>query len=336
MIDLSKIVVIIPALNPNENLITLVEELKIEGLSNIIVINDGSDLDKKKIFQKLKDEKKVTIYENKKNFGKGKTIKIGIEKVLNEDIIGIVTVDADGQHLASDAKKVAEKLENGKIVLGERNLKRNVPFFSKVGNIFSSLYLKMYSGIYLEDTQTGLRGIPKKYFEFSLNIKGERFDYEMNFLKEVCRQKINLELVEIETIYEKRIKNFRVIKDSYIIYKDFFKNIISSIVSAIIDIVFFMIFIFGKMPIFYANIVARIISGFCDFTINKKWVFKESHTNDSKKIYGYISLFVVQMILNSIIVTFFSNYYGNLLILKILINLIIYVINFFIKKLYIF
>lgn len=335
MINLDKIVVIIPALNPNEKLIYLVNELKQEGLNNIIVINDGSDTEKESIFQRLKEEN-ITVYENEKNFGKGKTLKIGIDKVLNEDILGVVTVDADGQHLASDARKVAEKIENGKIVLGERNFKEKVPFFSKIGNKFSSIYLKIYSGVYLEDTQTGLRGIPKKFFDFALKIEGERFDYEMNFLKEVCRQKIELELVSINTIYEDRIRNFRVFKDSYIIYKDFLKNIISSTISAIIDISLFMLLVWLNLPIFYSNVIARIISGFCDFKINRKWVFKESHTDEFKKIYKYTILFIIQMVLNSVIITIFSNYYENLLILKLFINLIIYIINFFVKKIYIF
>ena len=334
---LEKVVIIIPALNPNETLITLIEDLKKEGIDNIIVIDDGSKDENKKIFQLLKKFENVLVFENEKNFGKGKTLKVGIEKVINKDITGVVTVDADGQHLACDARKVAEKMcDTGNIVLGERNLKKNIPFFSKIGNIFSSIYLKLKTGTYLEDTQTGLRGIPKKYFDLALNIEGERFEYEMNFLQYVCAEKIDLELVQIETIYEKRIRNFRILKDSYIIYKDFLKNIISSMISAIIDILFFLFFVYIRIPIFYSNVVARIISGIFDFNINKKWVFKENHKNDKIKLYKYSVLFIVQMILNSIIVTIFSNYMENLLILKILINLLIYIINFFVKKIYIF
>ena len=334
---LEKVVIIIPALNPNETLITLIEDLKKEGIDNIIVIDDGSKDENKKIFQLLKKFDNVLVFVNEKNFGIGKTLKVGIEKVMNKDITGVVTVDADGQHLACDARKVAEKMcDTGNIVLGERNLKKNIPFFSKIGNIFSSIYLKLKTGTYLEDTQTGLRGIPKKYFDLALNIEGERFEYEMNFLQYVCAEKIDLELVQIETIYEKRIRNFRILKDSYIIYKDFLKNIISSMISAIIDILFFLFFVYIRIPIFYSNVVARIISGIFDFNINKKWVFKENHKNDRIKLYKYSVLFIVQMILNSIIVTIFSNYMENLLILKILINLLIYIINFFVKKIYIF
>ena len=96
----------------------------------------------------------------------------------------------------------------------------------------------------------------------------------MNFLKKACREKMELELVRIETIYENRTRTFRIFKDSYIIYKDFLKNIISSIISAIIDILLFLMFVECNVPIFYSNVIARIISGVCDFSINKGWVFK--------------------------------------------------------------
>ena len=37
-------------------------------------------------------------------------------------------------------------------------------------------------------------------------------------------KKIEFDTVDIETIYEGRIKNFKPIKDSYRIYKEFLKN----------------------------------------------------------------------------------------------------------------
>lgn len=339
MNNLNKIAIIIPALNPNEKLIELVKELKVVGLTNIIVIDDGSRLENKKYFLELKKVSGVTVYENEKNYGKGRTIKKGIEKVIDDkEIFGLVTVDADGQHLASDARKIAEKVEKEeKITFGERKLKnKDVPLFSRIGRIFSTWYLKLKTGVYLEDTQTGLRGIPRKYFDLALQVSGDRFDYEMNFLEKICDEKIEFDLVDIETIYKNRIKNFRIFKDSYIIYKEFFKNLISSILASVIDVFFFWIFIKLNVTIRYSNIVARILSGIFDFTLNKKWVFKNSDINNSLKLIKYSILFIIQMMLNTILVEYFSMYAENLIILKIIINISIYIINFFIKKIYIF
>lgn len=337
---LKEVVILIPALNPNEGLIALVEDLKKENLNNIIVINDGSISECNNIFSKLTKKYDIKVYNHEVNLGKGQAIKTGISKIKNDNIIGVVTVDADGQHLAKDARKVAEKLGLAKIILGERYLEgKNVPLPSKIGNKFSSIYLNLLTGAKLTDTQTGLRGIPKKYFELALNVNGQRYEYEMNFLKEVYKNKIEVETIPIETIYENRIKNFRILKDSYIIYKDFLKNIISSLISAIIDVILFQLFVCSGVYVFYSNIFARIISGISDFSINKKWVFRNNKNSNNRvvELSKYTILFMIQMLINSILVTVLNQYYSNIiLIIKIIINFLMYIVNYFIKKKFIF
>lgn len=337
--NFDKIVILIPALNPNENIIKLVKELKEECFSNILVINDGSNEENRKYFDILKKDLKIKVYEHEKNYGKGRALKNGIKQVFNDDIIGVVTVDADGQHLVKDVKNVAQKMQDGNIVLGERNFRnsKDVPFASRIGNLFSSLYFKLLTGLYLKDTSTGLRGIPKKYFELALNTDGDRYDFEINFLKEMYYNKVKFDSVEIEIVYENRIKNYRVIRDSIIIYKEFFKNLISSLICAVADILLFWIFTVNINSIFLSNIFARMISGILDFTINKWWVCGKK---DSKKTISefvkYAILFVVQMILNSVIVTILSKIFRTVILIKLIVNLLLYIINFFIKNRYIF
>lgn len=339
MKNLNEIVILIPALNPNEKLIDLIHDLQKEQLNNIIVINDGSNEECRHIFLSLKNSN-VKVYEHEENMGKGQAIKTGIEKVINDDIKGIITMDADGQHLASDAKKIAQRLENDEVILGKRHFKGNykVPLASKIGNAFSSLYFKLITGIYLEDTQTGLRGIPKKYLNFALEVSGSRYEYEMNFLKQMYYKKIKFDTVDIETIYEGRIKNFKPFKDSYIIYKEFIKNIISSITCAIVDILIFYILVSKNMSVVPANVLARITSGVLDFGLNKKWVFRiEKTTNTLCEASKYVILFIVQMLINSLLIYILNQYYAKWIVtIKIVINIIMYLVNFFIKKKFIF
>ena len=264
-------------------------------------------------------------------------ISAGI-KITN--ILGVITVDADGQHLVKDVKKVAIKLEEEeKIVLGERDFKssKEVPLASKLGNKFSSFYFKLLTGMYLKDTSTGLRGIPKKYFDLALNTQGDRYDFEINFLKEMHYNKLKFNSVDIEVVYENRIRNYRIIKDSIIIYKEFFKNLISSLICAIVDILLFWLFAEKIGIIFLANVLARICSGILDFTINKYWVCNKKKSK--KTFYEFIKytiLFVVQMLVNSLIVTILSNIFGALILIKLIVNLVLYIINFFVKNRYIF
>ncbi len=136
-------------------------------------------------------------------------------------------------------------LETKSITLGERQFDNpNMPLKNRIGNRISALYLKVSTGLKLTDTQTGLRAIPRKYFDFALSVPGDRYEYEMNFLEHISKEKIPLTSTEITTIYEENwTTHFHPLKDSYRIYEKFFKNIIASASSAIIDVGLFMLFI---------------------------------------------------------------------------------------------
>ena len=221
---MDKVIVIIPAYNPNEKLIELVEKIDNE----IIIINDGTSKEREYIFKKLVPS--IIVLNNKVNKGKGYSLKKGfkyVENNLQEDIIGIVTADADGQHKAEDVQKIIYRLKENydkkseKIILGSRNFKqKGIPFKNKIANKISSYIFKKKSGIYMKDTQTGLRGIPRKYLQEVQKISGEGFDYEQNMLKNIVKRKIPYEELEIMTIYNRNNKsNFKIFKDSYRIIK---------------------------------------------------------------------------------------------------------------------
>ena len=224
---MDKVIVIIPAYNPNEKLIELVEKIDNE----IIIINDGTLKEREYIFKKLAPS--VIILNNKLNKGKGYSLKKGfkyVEDNLQEDIIGIVTADADGQHTVEDVKKIIYRLKENfdkkseKIILGSRDFnQKGIPVKSKIGNIVISYLFQKKSGIYLKDTQTGLRGIPITYLKQLINIEGSRFEYEQNMLKYIIKEKIKLEELKIKTVYNKSNKtNFKICSDSYKIIKSIF------------------------------------------------------------------------------------------------------------------
>ena len=124
----------------------------------------------------------------KKNRGKGHALKTGFEYILNNtnESIGVVTADADGQHLVKDILSIAAEVYNqkDKIVLGERKFVGKVPLRSKVGNTATRGIFTLVSGQKILDTQTGLRGFPIKLLPWLLSVEGERFEYEMNMLLE--------------------------------------------------------------------------------------------------------------------------------------------------------
>ena len=344
MIIYNNIAVLIPALNPDKKLIRLVQELNQIGLVNTVVIDDGSNNETQSVFDELQNFGTHVIH-HPSNQGKGAALITGIRWIKKNQpkIVGIVTADADGQHAPKDILKVAyTMLLDNCIVLGTRNLsKPEVPLTSKIGNTFSAIYFALKTGKIIKDTQTGLRGIPSRFFKLALNVEGDRYDYEMRFLEQMSAKGVCYVLVDIETIYEEdRVTHFNTVSDSLTIYKSFFKNIASSILSALVDIAGFMLFISFGNQIFFATVAARTISGIFNFSLNKIWVFKKrSSHNTRNEFFKYLSLFTTQMILSGLFTDSLSTLFqfqNGLLFSKIIVDCVLFIGSYLVQRFWIF
>ncbi|MCD8050006.1 MAG: glycosyltransferase family 2 protein, partial [Clostridia bacterium] len=195
-------IALIPAYEPVSLLPDVLRTVKDRGF-HIVLVNDGSSEDKKDLF--LEAEKYADVLEHKMNRGKGRALKTGMEyiKLHFPPDCTVVTMDADGQHTAEDAVKVAADAEEnpGALILGSRKFTGNVPLKSLFGNTITRLVYKLSTGHKIYDTQTGLRAFNAALIPTLLNIQGERFEYEMNVLLELARKNIPIRETPIETIY---------------------------------------------------------------------------------------------------------------------------------------
>lgn len=224
-----KYVPVIPCYNPPEVFSNIILELYSMGVRDVIIIDDGSN--NKRIFS-IANKKGYTVIEHNTNKGKGEAIKSGIRyyrKHFINKYKGIVMIDCDGQHRVWDMDKVGqEMIHSDKFTMGVRNFNIDgVPFRNKMGNKITSLVFKWMFGVYIKDTQTGLRGVPNRLIDTVLNIDGERYEYEINMLMDIVKMKEEIKEVEIETVYDnnrKRYSYFNPFKDSYRIYKEMIKK----------------------------------------------------------------------------------------------------------------
>lgn len=224
-----KYVPVIPCYNPPEVFSNIILELYSMGVRDAIIIDDGSN--NKRIFS-IANKKGYTVIEHNTNKGKGEAIKSGIRyyrKHFINKYKGIVMIDCDGQHRVWDMDKVGqEMIHSDKFTMGVRNFNIDgVPFRNKIGNKITSLVFKWMFGVYIKDTQTGLRGVPNRLIDTVLKIDGERYEYEISMLIDIVKMKEEIKEVEIETVYdnnEKRYSYFNPFKDSYRIYKEMIKK----------------------------------------------------------------------------------------------------------------
>lgn len=276
--DIDSIYIVIPAYEPDEKLIVLVDELLEQDNLKLIVINDGSSADKKAIFDDVRNKTQLLTHEV--NRGKGAALRTAFEYIDKnaQGTYGVITADADGQHKPADIIRLAEALKThpDKLIMGCRRFKGDIPLRSRFGNNMTKAVFRFAAGVGVSDTQTGLRGFSNRLMGFMLGLDGDRYEYEMNMLLEAARENIGFYEVPIETIYldENKSSHFNPIKDSLRIYKDILKFSFSSLLSFIVDYLLYSVLFAFSGRIMLSNITARVFSSIFNFMLNKKVVFK--------------------------------------------------------------
>ena len=141
----AQVTIAIPSLNPDEKLLHTVQDLIRLGFTDIILINDGSEAECVRFFPS--DLPECTLLTHPVNRGKGAAMKTAFQYFLDSGrtTAGIITVDGDGQHKASDVLKCAEELiRSSSVVLGVRDFNQpNVPRRSRLGNKITSLIVAL-------------------------------------------------------------------------------------------------------------------------------------------------------------------------------------------------
>ena len=242
-----KKVSLIPAYEPTESLIDLLKELKKDKFT-IVVVDDGSGKKYKKIFDKAKDYAEVISYTP--NMGKGHALKEGLKLIKDKySDYKIVTMDSDGQHTVKDANRLLEQVKPNTLLLGKRMIEKNTPLRSRLGNTITRVVNYLASGVKIYDTQTGLRAFDSSIIDYLLNVKGNRFEYEMKCLLQSKKNNVNIEEIVIKTIYlnNNSGSHFNTIKDSYRIYKEIIKFIFPSIIYMVLGLLLFWI-IYRYLP----------------------------------------------------------------------------------------
>lgn len=330
-------IALIPAYQPGEALIELVNSLSNSGF-DIVVVDDGSGSKFNTVFNKVSEVAYLIQYDN--NMGKGSALRTGlcyIQKNYKEPFV-VVTADADGQHKMKDIIRVTDEAQNNRdsLVLGSRRINKNVPLKSKFGNIVTRGVFGLVTGRRVYDTQTGLRSFSDKLLTDMRQISGDRYEYEMNVLMEFSRKSIPIKEIEIETVYldDNSSSHFDAVRDSARIYKEILKFSASSLSSFLVDYVFYCLFNLVA-DITVSNVMARIISASYNYTINRKIVFK-SKESIVNSLFKYVLLAVCILICNTYILKLLVSIGINKYTSKIFAEIIMFIFSFLIQRFFIF
>lgn len=336
------VVVIIAALNPDQRLLDLSRQLHEMGFDRFIVVNDGSSPSADQVFNKIAGDPGVTVLNHAVNCGKGRALKTAFNYFLAryQDYHGVVTVDADGQHAAEDIKKVAEVLltTQHSLVLGTRSFSKQVPFRSRIGNVFTKYVFRYILGTKVSDTQTGLRGIHASLLASFLKLSGERYEYEANMLIYACRSSKRILEVPIKAIYldGNRSSHFEPFRDSLRIYFVFFRFAIASAFTSLIDLAAFTMYIALADSLPQAIVAGRSCSVAVNFFLNKKFVFKSEKKLFSSLI-SYLALVALLAFVSFLMIDYLHKHFGIAVVVsKLISETILFIFSFSIQNNFIF
>ena len=168
MVKKDKILVVIPAYNESENIESVLKEIKKDiKYADILVINDCSKDNTAEIVKK----NKVHCITNVFNMRYAWAVQTGLKYARDNGYDYVIQMDADGQHIASEAEKLylEAKKTNADIVIGSRYLVDTgypCPFFRRIGTKFFSVLIKLFTGKKIADPLSGFQCLNRDVIEY--------------------------------------------------------------------------------------------------------------------------------------------------------------------------
>ena len=332
-------IALIPAYEPDERMIALAKTMSGRGFL-VLIIDDGSGPAYQPVFETA--GRSATVLTHERNRGKGAAVKTGLTWI-NENLNApytVVTMDADGQHLPEDAAKIcaASEAEPDSLILGGRRFEGNVPLRSRFGNGVTRWVFRLSTGAKVYDTQTGLRAFSDRLLPAMLDVKGERYEYEMNVLMIWAQEKRPLRELPIQTVYHdgNRSSHFHALRDSARIYREILKFSASSVMCFALDYGLFCLFSLLTGKVIFSNIAARLISGSTNYTVNRRLVF-ESRAGVGRSLLQYALLAAGILAVNTMSLWLLVTALGmNRYLAKILIEAALFAASYLVQRRWIF
>jgi uncharacterized protein (DUF2062 family) len=205
----------IPVYNNGDTLRGVVEGC-LAVLRNVVVVDDGStDADVPALLTGLD----VTLIRHEENLGKGAAILNALGYVSSQGGLYMVTVDADGQHDPEDLGKFIPLMMGGEdsLIVGCRDFNtENVPERSRFGRKFANFWLRVETGVRLDDCQSGFRAYPVRHMS-GMTFLGTRYDFEAEVLTRLAWAGVKIKSVDIGVRYppsDERVSHFRPFMDN--------------------------------------------------------------------------------------------------------------------------
>lgn len=211
--------IVIPVYNHRAELCRVALEALEYG--DVLIVDDGSTDGAQADVASLP----VKLIRHNKNRGKGAAILTASAYAKEQGYTHIVTMDADGQHLATDLPKFFAKVEANPeaVVVGVRDFsnaeQRNIPTSATFGRAFSNFWFRVQTGEKGLDTQSGFRAYPVALLQ-QLSFSESRYSFEIEVLVKAVWAGLSVEWLPVNVYYpepDKRVSHLHRVKDNILI-----------------------------------------------------------------------------------------------------------------------
>lgn len=188
--------VIIPAYNEEKTIESVLQALKTAHLPplEIIVVDDGSRDNTRKILKKIEKKYIDTLILRKENGGKGAALRDGIAKATGDFV---VIQDADLEYDPNDLPSILQPLLDGKadVVYGSRFMgsaaHRVMYFWHYLANKYLTTLSNLFNNLNLSDMETGYKMFRRELIQ-SIEITENSFGIEPEITAKIAHKKARI------------------------------------------------------------------------------------------------------------------------------------------------
>jgi glycosyltransferase involved in cell wall biosynthesis len=205
--------VLIPCFNEAATIVSIVDAVLALG-ATVIVVDDGSDDGT----PELVAARPVTLLRQTARSGKGEALRRGFREALRQGYDAIVTMDGDGQHLASDIPRIVAAAARypEHLVIGARLLDQSQqPRSRRRANAVADWGISWACGQPVTDTQSGQRWYPRAALDL-VDLSAQDFVFEAAVLIAASREmRLGVVSVPIASRYQRGLRRsyFNPVRD---------------------------------------------------------------------------------------------------------------------------
>ncbi len=342
-------IVVIPAYQPDDRLVDLVNELREKTAYPILVVDDGSSSDRAPVFEAV--GRICTVLRHPLHMGRGRAVKTALSYAVSAypQEPGVVVADAGGSFNVSHILEVSDTLRvhPDSLVIGARRYRDKGPLRGRLNDTLFRYVFAFASGAKLRDPRSGLRAFSLRRIPELLDCPGEGAEYDVSVLLGCLQNHVPVLEVPVETARPDRQTDGRSLRQFIRVYSALFQYTGVAVLSFLVDYFLFRLFyrvlsgvdfsaLVGISAVRICNVIARMLSSTLNFTLNRQLVFKDKG-NLLASALKYYAVVVLILLVNTCLLMFLNEFCGiPAQIAKLITEAVLFTARLLLQRIFVF